>query len=269
MPRARTVTILFTDLVGSTELLTRVGDEHAQTIFALHRRILGEAVRAHGGQEIKWLGDGLLVAFDSASDAARCAVAMQRAARWPAGGERLAIRVGLHTGEVIEQDDDFFGTGVVIARRLCDRAADGQIFASETVARLVEARREFAFRRLDDLALKGIGERVPAVELTYAPDIMAMLRHTPFVGRDEQLRALDRIIAHAREGTGGVALVAGEPGIGKTRLVEEACARAEDADRAAELAGQALAAAAPMGAEGIARPARELLSAIGRPIPAH
>ena len=71
------VTLLFTDLVGSTELLARAGDEAAQRIFTSHHQILTDAVTRHGGDEVKWLGDGLMVAFTSAADALSCAIAMQ------------------------------------------------------------------------------------------------------------------------------------------------------------------------------------------------
>jgi class 3 adenylate cyclase len=84
--RAETVTILFTDLVESTELLQRAGDERAQRVFKAHHRLLQDAVQAHGGDEVKWLGDGLMVAFPSAYAAIQCAIAMQQAARRPAGG---------------------------------------------------------------------------------------------------------------------------------------------------------------------------------------
>src|SRR5213592_2345102 len=131
MMHAQTVTILFTDLVSSTELLQRAGDERAQRIFKAHHRLLSDAVKAHGGHEVKWLGDGLMVAFDSARDAAQCAVAMQQASRRPAAGERLQIRVGLHVGEAFKDESDYFGTSVVIARRLCDLCDDGEIRASD------------------------------------------------------------------------------------------------------------------------------------------
>jgi class 3 adenylate cyclase len=121
------VTLLFTDLVNSTELLARVGDEQAQRIFQAHRRLLKDTVAAHGGQEVKWLGDGMMSVFASAADAVRAAVAMQQAARRRAAGERLALRVGLHAGEVLREETDYFGTPVVIARRLCDHAQAGQI----------------------------------------------------------------------------------------------------------------------------------------------
>src|SRR5499433_1667401 len=98
------VTLLFTDLVGSTELLQRAGDEQARRIFQAHHRLLKDIVAAHGGQEVKWLGDGLMTVFASAADAVRGAVAMQQAARRRAAGERLELRVGLHAGEALREE---------------------------------------------------------------------------------------------------------------------------------------------------------------------
>lgn len=92
-PASGLVTILFTDLVNSTELLSRAGDEEAQRIFRAHHEHLSEAAAAYGGQEVKWLGDGLMVAFPSAAEAVRAAIAMQQASRRPVHGERLAVRV--------------------------------------------------------------------------------------------------------------------------------------------------------------------------------
>src|SRR5437879_7329470 len=81
-------TILFTDLVGSTELLSRAGDEDAQRIFRAHHSLLAEVATAHKGEEVKWLGDGLMVAFPSAAEAVRAAVAVQQASRRPVEGAR-------------------------------------------------------------------------------------------------------------------------------------------------------------------------------------
>src|SRR5258707_12606443 len=89
LANTRTATLLFTDLVNSTELLGRAGDERAQQIFRAHHKLLSDAVVAHGGHEVKWLGDGLMVAFPSAADAVRCAIAMQQSGRRPVAGARL------------------------------------------------------------------------------------------------------------------------------------------------------------------------------------
>ena len=225
--RAQTVTILFTDLVGSTELLQRAGDEQAQRIFKAHHRLLREAVEAHGGNEVKWLGDGLMVAFDSALDAVKCAIAMQQSSRRPTAGERLEIRAGLHVGEAFADESDYFGTSVVIARRLCDRANAGQIFASDIVVRLLEGRgADIKANELGPLELKGITNKVPAVEIVYQHDPMALLRKLPFVGRQAEYEAMIEKVAAARNGRGSMILLAGEPGIGKTRLTEEFCEHA-------------------------------------------
>jgi class 3 adenylate cyclase/tetratricopeptide (TPR) repeat protein len=225
--RAQTVTILFTDLVGSTELLQRAGDEQAQRIFKAHHRLLREAVEAHAGHEVKWLGDGLMVAFDSAADAVKCAIAMQQSSRRPTAGERLEIRAGLNVGEAFVDESDFFGTSVVIARRLCDSGGAGDIRASDIVVRLLDGSGGgIQTKDLGALELKGITDPVPAVEIVYQHDPMALLRKLPFVGRDAEYEAMLKRLADARNGRGGVILLAGEPGIGKTRLTEEFCEHA-------------------------------------------
>src|SRR4029453_5625521 len=103
------VTVLFTDLVSSTELLQRVGDEQARRVLRAHQRLLRDAVAVHGGQEVKWTGDGLMTTFASSADAVRCAVAMQQTTRGRAAGERLAMRAGLHVGEALRDESDWGG----------------------------------------------------------------------------------------------------------------------------------------------------------------
>src|SRR5208282_2193777 len=175
MIHAGTVTLMFTDLVNSTELLHRAGDETAQRIFTAHHKLLSDAVAAHGGHEVKWLGDGLMVAFPSAAEAVRCAIAMQQGARRPTAGERLSLRVGLHVGDALEKESDYFGTAVVVARRLCERATSGQILCSALVAGLLAGRNAFDFKELGEV----------------------------------------------RAGRGALVMLVGEPGIGKTRTLEE------------------------------------------------
>jgi class 3 adenylate cyclase len=221
------VTIMFTDLVGSTELLARAGDEDAQRIFRAHHDLLAEVAGAHRGEEVKWLGDGLMVAFPSAADAVRAAVAMQQASRRAVQGERLAIRVGLNAGETLRDAADWFGIPVVVARRLCDWADAGQILCSAVVAALLEGR-DFTFSNLGELELKGVPKPVAALTVDYEPDAAAGLAMSvPCVGRDGELRRLTARLGEAAAGRGGLVLVAGEPGIGKTRLVTELAGRAE------------------------------------------
>ena len=225
------VTILFTDLVGSTELLSRTGDEAAQRIFRAHHDLLAELATEHGGDEVKWLGDGLMVAFPSAAAAVRAALAMQVATRRPVRGEHLAIRVGLNAGEALRDASDFFGLPVVVARRLCDRAHAGQTLCSDVVAGLLSGRPEFAFRDLGKLELKGVANAVSAFEVHDAGTAFQTLpARMPFVGREAERARLDQRLAEAIGGHGGVVMVAGEPGLGKTRLSEELARQAARQD---------------------------------------
>jgi class 3 adenylate cyclase len=112
---------------------------------------LRQAVADAGGEEVKSLGDGLMVAFGSVLAALGCAVAMQRrvAEHNRAGsGPALEVRVGLHAGEPVRDGGDFHGEAVVVAKRLCDLAAWGQIFTSELVTNLVGSPGGFSFRPL-------------------------------------------------------------------------------------------------------------------------
>src|SRR4051812_48593976 len=102
------VTILFTDVVGSTALYDRRGDDAADARRALHFAALRGAIAEHGGREVKSVGEGLMVAFSSRVAAARCAADMQRAT--PGAPDGLALRVGLDAGEPLAEDGDLYGT---------------------------------------------------------------------------------------------------------------------------------------------------------------
>lgn len=226
-------TILFTDLVGSTALMQRVGDERAGELLDAHRKALADAVSANGGAELQWLGDGLMAAFASPADAVRGAVSMQRFPQ-AADTPELSLRVGLDVGELLEQErrgtgSGYFGTPVVIARRLCDLASSGQILCSSTVAGLLRGRAAFRFRELGAQMLKGISESQLVCEIEYERDAASTgLTRTPFVGRGDELARLERSLTEAVAGRGGLVFVTGEPGIGKTRTLEEFAQRARD-----------------------------------------
>lgn len=165
------VTLLFTDLVGSTELAQRLGEEGAEDVRHRHTALLREAVAASGGREVKHLGDGIMVAFESPSAAAGCAIAMQVAVDRQNRelDQPLGLRVGLHTGEVTRESDDYFGTAVVVAERLCKRCSGGQIFASEVLRMLVGTRGGLLFKEIGPLELKGMSEPMTAYELHWEP----------------------------------------------------------------------------------------------------
>jgi class 3 adenylate cyclase len=164
------VSLLFTDLADSTALLERLGDDAGNRLLREHFALLRHAAAALGGREVKSLGDGLMMGFSSALAAVRCAVAMQqRNAEHSAdlGDDGMGLRVGLNAGEVTSTGDDYFGTPVVIAKRLCDRAKPGQILLSGIVRALVGSRGQFRFTELGALSLKGLAEPVIAFELQW------------------------------------------------------------------------------------------------------
>ena len=238
---ATTVTLLFTDLVGSTELKSRLGDERAEELRRTHFRLLRNQIASHRGEEVKSLGDGLMIAFGSASDAVACAVAIQQSidrqnVREPEG--ELRVRIGLHCGEVTRDEDDYFGTPVDVAKRLCDAADGGNIFASALVRGMVGSRGAFGFLDVGELELKGVGEPVLSYEVTWersAPEPIPLPpaatlapERTPYAGRDVERDQLRDAFKLAQTGRRQLLLLAGEPGIGKTRLALEFARSAHD-----------------------------------------
>ena len=233
------VTFLFTDLVGSTELLGELGEEGAEAARQAHFGLLRQAVVTHGGSEVKSLGDGLMVAFESPLAALRCGVEIQKTAAGSRTGKPLAVRVGLHAGQPMRDEGDFHGTPVVVAKRLCDRAEGGQVLASVLIADLIGSRRdEFSFRHLGPLPLKGLAvpvaacEVVPRVPAESAPSAatstpgplpqpLGRREQLPLVGREIEFSRLAQMWQGTRSGQRQLLLLAGEPGIGKSRLAGE------------------------------------------------
>ena len=228
------ITILFTDLVGSTELASDVGDVAADELRREHFASLREAVVATGGTEVKTIGDALMVSYPGAADALAGAATMQRAVerhnRRLADG-RISMRVGISVGDASFEDGDWFGTPVVEAARLCAAATGGQILVSDLVRALAGSRTELELVPLGKLDLKGLPEPLAACEVAWqvsssdaAVPLPAFVDTAPafaFAGRVDQLDALIAAWKEAAEGARRVVLVSGEPGIGKTRLVTE------------------------------------------------
>lgn len=150
-----TVTLLFTDLVGSIELGDRLGDKRADQLRREHFKMLRKEVLKHRGREVKTTGDGMMAAFGSAVDAVDSAVAIQRQVTDASrkDGPNLEVRVGLNAGDAINEDDDYFGTAVTVAARLCAAAQGGQIIASDLVRGLAGSRGDQQFIELGPLDL--------------------------------------------------------------------------------------------------------------------
>lgn len=167
-PAGGLVTILFTDIEGSTALTQRLGDVRAREVFREHERITREALREFGGSEVKSMGDGFMASFVSASQALQCAIAMERAfaAHNESSDSQLNIRIGLNTGEPIAEDQDLFGTAVITAARIAGHAKGGEVLASNVVRELV-AGRGFAFADRGEMVLRGFDDPVRVFELRW------------------------------------------------------------------------------------------------------
>jgi class 3 adenylate cyclase/pimeloyl-ACP methyl ester carboxylesterase len=161
------VTVMFTDIEGSTLLTQRRGDETAQRLLREHNETVRDALDSYHGKEIKHTGDGIMASFFSASRAIGCALQIQKmfAARNAANPEdAVKIRIGLNAGEPIAEDEDLFGTSVQLARRLCDRAQPGRVLVSDVVRQLV-AGKGFEFEHHGAERLKGFDEPVLLYEV--------------------------------------------------------------------------------------------------------
>ncbi len=161
-------TILFTDVEDSTALTQRLGDDKARDVLRTHERIVREALAAHGGAEVKTMGDGFMVSFPSATRALECAVTLQRAfaAHNESAAEPILVRVGLNAGEPIAEEADLFGTAVIVAARITAQASGGEILASEAVRQVV-AGKGFLFADRGETALRGFEDPVRLYEVRW------------------------------------------------------------------------------------------------------
>ncbi len=171
-PAAETapVAVLFTDVKSSTTLTGRLGDTAAQELLRVHNTIVREALRTHGGSEIKHTGDGIMASFSSATRAVQSAIAIQRALnqhneQYP---ERpIRVRIGINAGEPVAEEDDLFGTAVQLASRICDCAEPGEILVSNVVRELA-AGKGFLFASRGDVVLRGFEDPVRLYEVRWA-----------------------------------------------------------------------------------------------------
>jgi eukaryotic-like serine/threonine-protein kinase len=154
-----TVTVLFTDIEASTALNERLGDVRWLELLRQHHAIVREQVQQHGGFEVKSQGDGFMIAFPSARRGVECARAIQRAIDSGLGEHPdgpIRVRIGLHTGEAIKEDADFYGQNIVLAARIADEARGGEILASAVVKQLTESAGDLQFENERELELDGL-----------------------------------------------------------------------------------------------------------------
>jgi class 3 adenylate cyclase len=155
-----TVTILFSDIAGSTEINDRLGDLRWLELLRIHHDIVRDQVRAHRGFEVKSQGDGFMVAFPSARAAVHCAQAIQLEMDTKLGDHPegpMQVRIGLHTGEAIKEEGDFYGRNVTLAARIAGQAEPGQILVSAIVKHLTESAGDVRFGAPETVELKGLG----------------------------------------------------------------------------------------------------------------
>jgi class 3 adenylate cyclase len=157
-----TVTILFTDIEGFTATTERLGDDAAHELLRKHHAIVRRCVSTCSGFEVKTQGDGFMLAFPGARPALRCAVAIQRELERHNRDHPhhpLRVRMGLHAGDVVRDGDDYGGRPVILASRIADQAAGGEVLASGLVRDLTESCGEFEFGEERRADLKGLAGR--------------------------------------------------------------------------------------------------------------
>jgi len=233
----RHLTVLFSDLVDSTNFSSRLDSEVWWELLSSYQRAAADAVNRYGGYVAQFLGDGVLVYFgypeaheNDAERATRAGLAVldsiaglnknNRSHGLPA----IAVRVGVHTGYVVVVGDGgIFGEAPNIAARIQTAAQPDTFLISATTHRLVSDL--FITEGLGPYSLKGIDEQIELFRVVRPSGIRGRLatarRHglTPFVGREAELRLLADRWAQATAGAGQVVLITGEPGIGKSRML--------------------------------------------------
>src|SRR6266508_960819 len=224
------VTLLFTDVEGSTRLLHELGDDYGEALHE-HRRRLRATFAEHEGVEVDTQGDAFFVAFARASNAVAAAAECQRAL---AGGP-IRVRMGLHTGEPRLTDEGYVGLDVHKGARIAAVGHGGQVLLSQTTRALVDAGvRDLGVHRLKDLSAP---ERIYQLEIAGLPCDFPLLKtieagmknlpapRTSFVGRVSELAEIDRLL---EDGDCRLLTLVGPGGAGKTRLALEAAARRID-----------------------------------------
>ncbi|MCK5778554.1 MAG: adenylate/guanylate cyclase domain-containing protein [Rhodospirillales bacterium] len=166
------VCIMFTDLVGSTQMTHERGDYGAQEVVRIHNAIVRTALASHHGKEVKHTGDGIMASFTSAANAVRAAMQIRESlSEHNSGDEALLVRVrmGLNAGEAVQEEDDFFGTTVQLAARVCDKAGEGEIFITDNVRALSEGQ-GIEFETAGKYDMKGVPEPMTLYRVGWTVD---------------------------------------------------------------------------------------------------
>jgi class 3 adenylate cyclase/tetratricopeptide (TPR) repeat protein len=227
---ANALTIMMTDVVGSTELRRTCGDQDADDILTLQAAIVQHQVAAFGGRVRKSLGDGFLISFPSEVAAVRAAVAIQRALGEHNTAEpqrAVEVRIGVHSGQVAERDGDLLGQAVHATARVMTEAVGGEILITDEIRKHAEPQLDYSFLDSGLFWLRGFPELWRLYEVSWNDNsagsrpsaVRAPL--TAFVEREAERARLRQLVDDTLVGRGRLALVAGEAGVGKSRLVAE------------------------------------------------
>ncbi len=171
-----TVAILFSDIEDSTILTERLGDERWLEVLRDHNSLFRGQLARHEGYEVKSQGDGFMLAFPDPREALDCAIAVQRALATReehTDREPLRVRMGLHTGEVIAEEGDFFGKNVILAARIAAQACGGEILVSEQMRKVAAADGELCFDEGRELELKGLAGTHTVYRADWSPQAAA------------------------------------------------------------------------------------------------
>ncbi|MBV9530481.1 MAG: AAA family ATPase [Bradyrhizobium sp.] len=243
----RHLTVMFTDLVGSTALSTRLDPEDLRAVIGAYHKCVVETIERFGGFVAKYMGDGVLAYFgypraheDDAERAVRAGLVLIDAVRRLSTLEPLQVRLGVATGLVVvgdlvgsgeAQECGIVGETPNLAARLLTAAAPDTIVIDPMTRRLLVEL--FEYRDLGGIEVKGFATSVQAYQVVRASTVESRFEAlhattTPLVGRDEEINLLTRRWRHAKDGNGSVVLIVGEPGIGKSRIAQEILERLKD-----------------------------------------
>jgi class 3 adenylate cyclase/DNA-binding NarL/FixJ family response regulator len=251
----RLAAILAADIAGYSRLMGADEEGTLATLKAIRRELVDPKIEEHRGRIVKTTGDGLLVEFASVVDAVRCAVEIQRVMAERnvdvPMDRRIEFRIGINLGDVILDEGDIYGDGVNLAARLEALAEPGEICVSRVVRDQVRDKLDISFEDGGEQRVKNIARPVHVYRIPIAGHISAPARqkgHTDFgllrpeagmaapadtfVGRQRELEVLRGAFEQACAGHGRIVMLAGEPGIGKTRTAQELAGHAAQREAA-------------------------------------